>query len=152
MGQPTIDFDAEYRFFDGKTQLNAKELTRRFLSLHQRLVAMEMITYTFESLATEIGNLGLTRINSIITPLIEAAGVQLDTITEAVAEAQALLAQLQASGLDAANIDLAPIEGITATDVQAALAEVLTIVTESSAAATAAANRISAKTYFVGGF
>lgn len=123
MSAPSVDFDREYRFRDGVTRLDAAELNARFLSLHARLRALEAISFTFEALAIEIGNLGIQRINALILPLIEQAQAELATIVEASEAALELLAQIQQAGLPAVNITLAPIPGLSAETVQDGLAE-----------------------------
>ncbi len=123
MRAPTIDFDKEYRFYDGKTRLNGAELNRRMSSIHQRLTAMEQITYSFDGIALEVSNAGLERINQLIVPVLDDAQGKLDEIAGVASDAGDLLDQLQAAGVVAANVELADISGVDADNVQAAIAE-----------------------------
>ncbi|WP_336488285.1 hypothetical protein [Methylobacterium nigriterrae] len=81
-----VDFDAEYRFFDGKTRLNAEELTRRFLSLHMRTVALEQRGLTFDALVAEGIGVALQRITEGINPLVLDAQTKLEIIRAALEE------------------------------------------------------------------
>ncbi len=119
-GVPNIDFDAEYRFKDGLTPLSADTFNKRLLSIHTRLKRMEQITFTFEGISTELANLGIARVNSIVQPLVDEAADNLAEIGNILIEAQAKLAELQAEGITAGNVTL---EG--GGSVQAAIDEIV---------------------------
>lgn len=103
-GVPNIDFDAEYRFKDGVTPLSAETFNSRLFSIHTRLKAMEQITYTFDTIATELSNLGIARVNALILPLIDAANTELSEISAILLEAQTKLAEIQATNIEAENV------------------------------------------------
>jgi hypothetical protein len=143
MSAPSVDFDREYRFRDGITRLDADQLNSRFLSIHQRLNAVEQLAFNFQALAAEIGQLGLARLNALLLPLITEAQTQLVAIQAATAEAVALLEDLEQRGILAESVPVSPIPGLTGTNVQAALAGLVTTISTLNTTLSAA---ISAET------
>lgn len=103
---PTIDFDREYRFSDGVTPLNADTFNNRLLSIHQRITRTEGIAYSFEAIATEVANLGISRINALILPLIAQANAELANISAAKLEADQKLEELSSAHLPAHSVSL----------------------------------------------
>lgn len=105
--------------------LNAALWNFVFGDVNRRIQMLEQLKVSFEVIENAGINVALARIDAVIVPGIDALNAHLDQAGQKTAEIEALLTQLQASGLEAKNVDLSAIEGLIATDVQAALAEVI---------------------------
>lgn len=105
--------------------LNAALWNFVFGDVSRRIRVLEQLKVSFEVIENAGIDAALARIDAVIGPGIDALNEHLDQAGQKTAEIGALLAQLQASGLEAKNVDLSAIEGLIATDVQAALAEVI---------------------------
>lgn len=154
MSANETDFDAEYRFVDGKTFLNAVELNRRFLSLHQRLNGAEARGEGYDGLIAQGIGAALKRINDGVAPLLAALLAQ-------VAEAETALDLLQgqvAGGIQARDIRFMPPtgSGLSSGNAQDAIVEVLAtlqvLIAAGTASAVKIAKTISARDLYLSGF
>jgi hypothetical protein len=82
----------QYNIKDGKTPLNAEELSFRFLDIDGRLHQLELLKISWEQAVVEIQNHGLERINNTVQPVLDAASALVD---EAQAEIDAIHTQWQ---------------------------------------------------------
>jgi hypothetical protein len=83
----------QYNIKDGKTPLNAEELSFRFLDIDGRLHQLELLKISWEQAVVEIQNHGLERINNTVQPVLDAASALVD---EAQADLDAMSGQWQA--------------------------------------------------------
>lgn len=125
-----------------------------FVSVGERLRALEDVNSGIEQLKLELQNFGIQRLDEAINPLIEQTQAALATLLAEVAEAQAELAdtvdnanaafaaalatanqslgqvqtqldQMLAGGVPAANVPVTAIDTLAATNAQAAFAEIV---------------------------
>lgn len=87
----------KYRIKEGTTPLSAPELNARFFDIDRRIHALEVQKASVEAAIVEIQNLGLTRINDVIEPVLEAANQILSDATSALAQIQADWSALNAA-------------------------------------------------------
>lgn len=83
----------QYKILDGKTPLSAGELNPRLFDIDARLHALETLRVSWQAAVDEVTNHGLTRINEVVKPTLEAAEA-------IVAELNAELAQIRAEWAD----------------------------------------------------
>ncbi|MCB2187695.1 MAG: hypothetical protein KQJ78_14835 [Deltaproteobacteria bacterium] len=96
----------QYRFKDGSTPLSGAEFDKRFSDVDARIHTLESLKIDWEGAVREVQDLGLVRINDVILPVLQEAGVILDDARQELAEVQA--AGLILSGSEAARLELAP--------------------------------------------
>lgn len=70
----------KYRFREGVTKLNSKELNNRVLDIDSRIAALEATKAEYEAAIAKLENTGLERINETLDPLVQEAQ---NTLTEA---------------------------------------------------------------------
>ncbi len=69
-----------YRFRDGQTTLDEKELNKRFFDIDARLHALELLSISWQEAVSQVQNEGLKRINELIIPVLEQAQEELSQI------------------------------------------------------------------------
>lgn len=107
------------------TALDPPNLNSIFGSIHTRLGELEGQIVDWEAAVDNLNNLGLQVIAENLEPQLQAAR---DQLADLQAQADALadqVAALIAAGIFASGVTVTPIDGLTATTVQAALVELL---------------------------
>lgn len=110
----TLDLE-KYKTIDGKTPLNADYFNSRWYAIVRRIHALETVQVEWEAAVTQLQNLGLTRLNEAIKPLIDDLSANLQTI---IASGDAKLAAWDndvAAKLEAADAKIAAMDASIAT-------------------------------------
>lgn len=108
-------------------------------NLHGRLVDIKAeIAVTIESLGEDAAALALDLVANSVAPQLASLTAEMTALQEAIALAEDQLTAIKNSGVLAQNVSVAEIEGLTADDAQAAIAELLTKIEAETEARTAA--------------
>ncbi|PZP72863.1 hypothetical protein [Agrobacterium sp. MS2] len=118
----------KYRF-EADTPLDPPTLSGIMESIHDRIAAQEALVVDYQAAIDNLNNLGLQVIAENLAPQIEAAREQLDALQEQADGVEDQIAALLASGLAATGVSLTAIDGLTATNAQAAFAEIVDDIT-----------------------
>ena len=141
------------RLLEGRSDLDRAWFERFLGEVEARLAPLESDRADVDALYEQMRVLVLGRINDVLIPELETAqelraGLQ-GALEAFASDAAAALAALAAGQISGANVSV-DVDGIAATDAEAALVEVLASATAKADAAVAAANHISARTLFAG--
>lgn len=93
----------KYTWKDGKTNVSAEELNKRFYALVRRLHALESLSVDWASAIAQVQNHGLERINNAVVPLID--GLKNDLADLIAQGREALAAQAAAVDAKLAEVD-----------------------------------------------
>lgn len=108
-----------------ETRLDPETLNGVFGSIASRLKAQEAKVADYEGAVNRLTELGLTVISQNLGPSLTIAREELVALQEAAAQLVDEIAFIRNGGVDAANVTLAPIDGLVATRVQGAISELL---------------------------
>jgi len=114
----------KYRF-EADTPLDPPTLSGIMESIHDRIEAQEALIVDYQAAIDNLNNLGLQVIAENLAPQIQAAREQLDALQEQADGVEDQIAALLASGIAGTGVSLTAISGLTATNAQAAFAEIM---------------------------
>lgn len=123
------------------TKLNPATLNAVLGSVHERLQTQEAKVADYEAAIAQVTEAGLEMIAENVGPQLQAARNELTALQQLADELADQIAEIRNGGVDAVNVAMAPVEGLDATQVQAAVAELLDKVTGAVAAETEARNQ-----------
>lgn len=147
MSYPTPAPGNDYVFVP-ETPLSDQVFTLIFASLAARLKVLEAVVVDWRAAIDDLTTLGLGALAASLTPALTTAHAEIDTLSAQVALAEDRVAALIASQLPATSVTVTATGGISATTVQAALAELDTekaTTTDLGALATATTAALAAK-------
>ena len=120
--EQTPSFENGYTIPDG-WQLSKANLKNLFGDIHAKLTALQALGANVETVIDELSTQGLQMISENLGPQIAATQDTLATLNTDILAAQAQIDQLIAGGVPGNKVTLTSISGVTATNAQAAVAE-----------------------------